>query len=79
MVSAQEALAWPLSCSSPGVTGEWMWREVVTRLRAVEHEAATPTLTSLGERVHFARPDAPEWCRDSGYRCYDRVQSRAPS
>ena len=38
------------------VTGGWKWWEVVTRLRVVEHEVATPTLTSLGERVHFAHP-----------------------
>ena len=36
--------------------GGWMWRTVARELRAAGHEAFTPTLTGLGERVHLANP-----------------------
>ena len=37
--------------------GGWMWRSVARELRAAGHEAFTPTLTGLGERVHLANPE----------------------
>jgi pimeloyl-ACP methyl ester carboxylesterase len=33
--------------------GGWCWKRVATLLRAAGHEAYTPTLTGLGERVHL--------------------------
>jgi pimeloyl-ACP methyl ester carboxylesterase len=32
--------------------GGWVWRRVLTRLRAAGHDVYAPTLTGLGERVH---------------------------
>lgn len=43
-------------------SGGWMWRDVAHMLRAAGHEAFTPTLTGLGERVHLARPDVDLDC-----------------
>jgi pimeloyl-ACP methyl ester carboxylesterase len=36
--------------------GGWCWKRVVPLLRAAGHEAFTPTLTGLGERVHLTHP-----------------------
>jgi pimeloyl-ACP methyl ester carboxylesterase len=36
--------------------GSWCWKEVARRLRATGHDAYTPSLTGLGERVHLASP-----------------------
>lgn len=33
--------------------GAWCWKDVAQRLRALEHEVYTPTLTGLGERSHL--------------------------
>ncbi len=40
-----------------GWAGGWMWREVATLLQQAGHQAFTPTLTGLGERVHLVNPD----------------------
>ena len=40
-----------------GRQGGWSWQRVARRLRALGHEALTPTLTGLGERAHLLRPD----------------------
>lgn len=37
-------------------SGGWAWGPVARELRADGHEAFTPTLTGLGERVHLANP-----------------------
>jgi hypothetical protein len=37
--------------------GGWMWREVADLLQQAGHQAFTPTLTGLGERIHLASPD----------------------
>ena len=37
--------------------GGWIYRPVASVLRKAGHEAFTPTLTGLGERVHLAHPD----------------------
>ena len=37
-------------------SGGWAWGPVARELRAAGHEAFTPTLTGLGERVHLANP-----------------------
>lgn len=37
--------------------GGWSWQSVRRHLQRLGHEAYTPTLTGLGERVHLARPD----------------------
>ena len=37
-------------------SGGWAWAAVARDLRAAGHEAFTPTLTGLGERVHLASP-----------------------
>ena len=34
--------------------GGWCWQRVARRLRAVEQEVYTPSLTGLGEHVHLA-------------------------
>ncbi|QBD81297.1 alpha/beta hydrolase [Ktedonosporobacter rubrisoli] len=39
-----------------GGWGGFIWREVASRLRGHGHEAFTPTLTGVGERVHLASP-----------------------
>lgn len=39
-----------------GWTGGWCWQYVRRRLCAAGHDAFTPTLTGLGERVHLAQP-----------------------
>jgi len=38
-------------------SGGWAWGAVARALRAAGHEAFTPTLTGLGERVHLASPE----------------------
>ncbi len=40
-----------------GFAGGYQWRDVAALLRAAGHDAYTPTLTGLGERVHLARPE----------------------
>ena len=40
-----------------GWLGGWCWQKVVPLLRAAGHEAYTPTLTGLGERVHLRVPE----------------------
>jgi pimeloyl-ACP methyl ester carboxylesterase len=40
-----------------GFGGSWIWREVARSLWAAGHEAYTPSLTGMGERVHLANPD----------------------
>ena len=37
-------------------SGGWAWGDVARALRAAGHEAFTPTLSGLGERVHLASP-----------------------
>ncbi len=37
--------------------GGWAWSDVAARLRSAGHDAYTPTLTGLGERVHLTRPE----------------------
>ncbi len=37
--------------------GGWIWNKLAPLLRAAGHEAFTPTLTGLGERVHLGHPD----------------------
>lgn len=37
--------------------GGWCWGKVAKRLRAIDHEVFTPTLTGLGERAHLLAPD----------------------
>ncbi len=37
--------------------GGWCWEKVAKRLRAIDHEVFTPTLTGLGERAHLLAPD----------------------
>ena len=39
-----------------GFVGSWCWKEVARRLRAAGHDAYTPSLTGLGERVQLASP-----------------------
>jgi pimeloyl-ACP methyl ester carboxylesterase len=36
--------------------GGWSWNRVAPLLRAAGHDAFTPTLTGIGERVHLATP-----------------------
>jgi pimeloyl-ACP methyl ester carboxylesterase len=36
--------------------GGWYWRPVAQALRTAGHEAYTPTLTGLGERIHLMNP-----------------------
>ena len=38
-------------------TGGWQWQEVASLLRSAGHQVLTPTLSGLGERIHFAHPD----------------------
>jgi pimeloyl-ACP methyl ester carboxylesterase len=40
-----------------GIQGGWVWRRVVTLLRAAGHEAYAPTLTGCGERAHLLTRD----------------------
>ena len=40
-----------------GRQGGWSWQRVARRLRALGHEALTPTLTGVGERAHLLRPE----------------------
>lgn len=40
-----------------GWDGGWAWQAVARELRAAGHEAFTPTLTGLGERVHLVSPE----------------------
>lgn len=41
----------------PAWFGGWCWAKVSPILRSKGHDARTPTLTGLGERVHLARPE----------------------
>ncbi len=36
--------------------GGWTWRENAQALRKAGHEAYTPTMTGLGERIHLMSP-----------------------
>jgi pimeloyl-ACP methyl ester carboxylesterase len=36
--------------------GGWYWRPIAQALRKAGHEAYTPTLTGLGERIHLMNP-----------------------
>lgn len=36
--------------------GSWIWTPTARALRAAGHEAWTPSLTGLGERIHLAHP-----------------------
>ena len=39
-----------------GWHGGWTWKKVIPLLQAAGHQAFTPTLTGLGERVHLSGP-----------------------
>ncbi|MEY4099728.1 MAG: hypothetical protein RL300_899 [Pseudomonadota bacterium] len=46
--------------------GAWCWKDVAKRLRALQHEVYTPTLTGLGERSHLmaSRPTLETFIED---------------
>jgi pimeloyl-ACP methyl ester carboxylesterase len=40
-----------------GIQGGWVWKRVITLLRAAGHEVNAPTLTGCGERAHLLTRD----------------------